>query len=292
MRTIRNFIGILLIIVIVTGLGYVGWYAVNNYEFTLPKTTIVNNAGTDEHAQHSTDTVDMNAMNLSMINTSPFAGANEILIGSTAKIQTLIDKWSDVSHLSSFQLDKPKYLMMNVEGVRALAEGMHEISKLEKQLAGHAQLKIEYPITYETYVNRYNLLLEDQKLLEAAYMKIDKARNLLMNSTKQIPAVESGFWVEVNQSIYQSSLALAELQDLSVWMNEQLQLTSAEANYYYQASTKISNNVATNEVKEVNQNILIVWVFAILFALAMIVGLIGAIIKGFKGNASSELVKQ
>ncbi len=158
------------------------------------------------------------------------------------------------------------------------------MNQLDQNLVEMARLTDATEPTYQVYVNRHNVMVQTQSVLNNVSQKLSDAKEMFLSNVTTNTAeasIEAGDVQQVNKAIFQMAQTVMELQGTNEWLNNQIQLTMGQAEQAQLAAEALAAENAMNSqtsgfsIGNVQLPTLVT-LLTILFAVLMLVGIIGA----------------
>lgn len=269
MKTLRSLLGFAFILIIISGAGYIGWFVSNEGNISWPsimRSETVENA----HNQHtsteasSTKSDDVNPV-----------GSLQVRVSSSYK------SIQQVAELMTSSSVNPLLTERYQRGLYSLSEGVYLMNQLDQNMNEMVRLTESSNPTYQVYANRHNVLVQNQTLLITVAQKLSDAKelflsNVTMNTTGDSIAAED---VQgANKAIYQMAQTVMEFENTNQWLDDQINQTMVQAEQAQQAADAMTmENTATSgfSMDQVQMPTLVTMI-TILFAVLMLIGIIGA----------------
>ncbi|MNC28755.1 hypothetical protein D3C76_161850 [compost metagenome] len=270
MKTLRNILGFAFILIILSGVGYIGWFV--SKEENISWSSIMRaKTVEDAHSQHTST----EASSIKSEDVNP-VGSLEVKVSSSYK------SIQQVAELMSSGSVNPLLIERYPRGLYSLSEGVYLMNQLNENMNEMVRLTESGNPTYQVYANRHNVLVQNQTLLNNVAQKLNDAKELfLSNVTVNTTggSIAAGDVQQANKAIYQMAQAVMELESINLWLNDQINQTMVQAEQAQQASEAMVMEGASTSGFSVGkvQMPALVTMISILFAVLMLVGIIGAI---------------
>jgi flagellar basal body-associated protein FliL len=264
LKAIRNMIGFLLILIIVAGVGYIGWYSSGGDFKWGTHTGSGTETGTSAHSQHSTGQQPEPA---SPAQVNPMEELQQKVASAHANVKQMSD-WVQAQS--------------DYKGIYLMSESVYLLNQLNQALANQTGLSGSADPTYDTYVNRYNVLSQSQTTLGSVYAKLTEAKEIFLKSlagtTDEAGPAEDV--QQTNKGIYQMAQTIMEFESTNQWIDNQIKLTvtQADALSAMQAAAAVSESptTASPSISGIQLPGLMTMI-TVLFVILLGVGLIGMI---------------
>ncbi|MEK5357947.1 hypothetical protein [Paenibacillus sp. FSL L8-0709] len=272
MKAIRNILGFALILIILSGLGYIGWFVSKEQNITW-SSLLGSQSVANPHNQHTsaeattTQTADVNPVD-----------------NLQAKVTSSYKSIQQVAELMSSSSVNPSLIGRYQRGLYSLSEGVYLMNQLDQNLGEMARLTDATDPTYQVYANRHNVMVQTQSVLNNVSQKLSDAKEMFLSNVMTNTAeasIEAGDVQQINKAIYQMAQTVMELQGMNEWLDNQIQLTMGQAEQAQLAvdalAAENASNIQTSGFSIGNVQLpTLVTMLTILFAVLMLVGIIGA----------------
>lgn len=271
MRTLRNILGFALILIILSGVGYIGWFVSKEGVISWP--SMLRPVTTeDAHSQHTST----EASSTKSEEVNPVEGLQVRAASSYKSIQQAAELMSS-SAVNPLQIERYQ------RALYSLSEGVYLMNQLNQNMNEMVRLTESDTPTYQMYANRHNVLVQNQTLLKNVAQKLSDAKemflsNVSVNTTGDSIAAEDV--QEANKTIYQMAQAVMELESTKLWLDDQINQTmvQAEQAQQQQASEAMAMENTSKggfSIGKVKMPTLMIMI-SILFAVLMLIGIVGA----------------
>ncbi|MCL6606353.1 MAG: hypothetical protein K6T94_26090 [Paenibacillus sp.] len=279
MKTLRNILGFALILIIVSGLGYIGWFV--SKEQNISWSTIMGSKTVeDAHSQHTST----EASATKPVDVNPIGNLK-------GKVSTSYNSIQQVAELMSSSSVNPLMIQHYQRGLYSLSEGVYLMNQLNGNMDEMVRLTEATNPTYQVYVDRHNLLVQSKTILSNVSQKLSDAKDMFLSNVSVNEAGDSISPVDVqqaNKAIYQMAQAVMELESTNQWLDNQINQTMVQAQQVQEAQAAQEAQVAMQaESASLGQtsgfsigNVqmpTLVTLISILFTVLMLVGIIGAV---------------
>lgn len=292
MKAIRNTIGFLLLVIIITSLGYIGWYATDK---GLISWNMFSSSTTDSnvHSQHSVSSaaagtssnpVSLLRERVSTAQQTIEEMANTMIAYPSMAVSGGTDVNDNDTGGAASQQAAPESVEV-LKGIYSLSESVYLLAQLEQTLENGIGFTESATPTYETYQFRYNLLVQSQKTLSEVNTKLNVAKNVILeNGTGSM----GDDMQKTNTAIYDMAQTVMGLNSLNQWVDIQVQQTVSQAqNVMSMNNTSQDNGFRFNGLGTPSLMTLIVGIFTVLLLVALI-GVIRSIRTPRPETASPE----
>ncbi|AIQ14406.1 hypothetical protein [Paenibacillus durus] len=294
MKTVRSIIGFVLIIIILSGLGYIGWF--------VSKSGLIswNNFGTaaNETSAHSQHAAMQQAETTSSTKVNPANALQEKVSSANQTVKQMADLMSEYPYAvpasaatygsngsggtgGQAGVQHPVQVQNNQRGIYILSESVYLLNQLDQTLKSQTGLTESASPTYQTYVNRYNLLVQSRTTLNNVYVKLNDAKDLFLSNAAGPAAAynEPGDIQQANKAIYQMAQTVMEMDSLNRWVDNEMEQTVVQARNL--SATEASNAASQSQssgfsIKGIQIPGLMTSI-AVLFIVLLAVGIIGMI---------------
>ncbi|QWU15419.1 hypothetical protein [Paenibacillus sophorae] len=295
MKAIRNIIGFVLIIIILSGLGYIGWF--------VSKSGLIswNNFGAsaNETSTHSGHSAMQQPETTSSMNVNPTNALQEKVSSANQTVKQMSDLMSEYPYAipasaatygngesggagSQAGVQHPVRVQNDQRGIYILSESVYLLNQLDQMLKSQTGLTESASPTYQTYVNRYNLLVQSRTTLNSVYLKLNDAKDLFLSNVSGAPAAAYsglGDIQKANKAIYQMAQTVMEMDSLNRWVDNEIEQTVVQARNL--SATEASNTVSESQSNRFSIRGIqipgLMTTIAVLFIILLAVGLIGII---------------
>ncbi|WP_025688795.1 hypothetical protein [Paenibacillus zanthoxyli] len=295
MKTIRSIIGFVLIIIILSGLGYIGWF--------VSKSGLIswNNFGAaaNETSAHSQHAAMQQAETTSNMDVNPLDALQEKVSSANQTVKQMADLMSEYPYAipasaatygnngsggtgGQAEVQHPVQVQNNQKGIYILSESVYLLNQLDQTLKSQTGSTESASPTYQTYVNRYNLLVQSRTTLNSVYLKLNDAKDLFLSNVSGAQAAAYSGLSDIqqaNKAIYQMAQTVMEMDSLNRWVNNEMEQTVVQAR-------NLSAGEASNAVSQSQSNGFsikgiqvpgLMTLIAVFFIVLLAVGIIGMI---------------
>ncbi|MFD1774777.1 hypothetical protein [Paenibacillus rhizophilus] len=295
MKAIRSIIGFVLIIIILSSLGYIGWFASksgllswNNFGTSANET----NAHTQHSAMQQSETS-------SSMKVNPIDELQKKVSSANESVKQMSDLMSDYPYTvpastatysnnesggtgGQTGVQSPVQVPNFKRGIYLMSESVYLVNQLNQTVEAQSGLTESAAPTYQTYVSRYNLLVQSQTTLNNVYIKLNNAKDLFLSNDSEAPAADysgPGDIRETNKAIYQMAQTVMEMESLNRWVNNEIEQTVVQARNLSaaEASSTVSPNQSNGFSVRGIQIPGLMTTISVLFIVLLVVGLIGMI---------------
>jgi hypothetical protein len=176
-------------------------------------------------------------------------------------------------------------------GIYCMAQGILTVNDLGNDLLNQSMQLEEYPLTYQSYVTRYNVSIQNRMKLEEAINLLSQA-SVLVNvnpyASSNGYSVDGEKMLQIHEGIYDLAQGMAGLNSLLNDFNNQMYEASISAqNAVYSNSTTSTMDMSSNIFTDLFDNISIstvVNILIIILVIGLVIGIFGMITSVFKSN--------
>ncbi|AKG36284.1 hypothetical protein [Paenibacillus durus] len=297
MKTVRSIIGFVLVIIILSGLGYIGWFASKSGLISWNDFGAAANE-TSAHSQHAAMQQSETASSMN-VNPNPLDALQEKVSGANQTVKQMADLMSEYPYAIPASaatygssgsggtggqegVQHPVQVQNGQRGIYLLSESVYLLNQLDQTLKSQTGLTESASPTYQTYVNRYNLLVQSRKTLNSVYLKLNDAKDLfLSNASGAQASAYSGLGdiQQANKAIYQMAQTVMEMDSLNRWVDNEMEQTVVQARNLSaaEASNAVSQSQSSGfSIKGIQIPGLMTSI-AVFFIILLAVGIIGMI---------------
>lgn len=306
MKAFRNMLGSIFILIIVTGLGYIGWYISKEVAWpaSIASTRTESQASTGIHSQH-TPAEQQQAEQAQQV-TEPNEPAPSTASAQKEDInpvKELHKKVSDASRsiqqVADLLIAYPYPTLPNVpaytqsssniletqhfhKGLYALSEAIYLLNQQSNSLEQQALLTEGTSLNYQVYFNRYNVLLQNKAELGNVLRKMNEAKSLILSGFSESHLqYGAGDMQQANKTIYQMAQAFMDTEASNKWLENEVQVSAANVQQAYAALTKDSDMQVPTHSNEISIGAFklpsLATMLTYLFAGLLVIGVIGTV---------------
>ncbi|NGM80799.1 hypothetical protein G5B47_00060 [Paenibacillus sp. 7124] len=294
MKTIRSIIGFVLIVIILSSLGYIGWFASKSGLLSW------NNSGTTaaETNAHSQHAVMPQSGTASGSEENPIEELKKKVSSANQSIKQMADLMSDYSYMvpasaatysnsesggtgGQAGTGNPVQVQNFKRGIYLLSESVYLVNQLDQTVEAQSGLTESAAPTYQAVVYRYNLLVQSQAAVNNVYIKLNQAKDVFLSNVSEVPGADytgTSDLRQTNKAIYQMAQTVMEMESLNRWVNQEIEQTVVQAR-------NLSAAEASNTVSDASQRFSIKGIpmpgllttISVLFIVLLTVGVIGMI---------------
>ncbi|BCG60934.1 hypothetical protein [Paenibacillus sp. URB8-2] len=295
MKAIRSIIGFVLVTIILSGLGYIGWFASKSglVSWNQFGTSVNETSAQSQHSamQQSEATPSMNV--------NPIDELQKKVSSANQTVKQLADLMSEYPYAipasaatygnsesggtgGQAGVQNPVQLQNYNRGIYLLSESVYLVNQLDQTMKSQTGFTESATPTYQMYVNRYSLLVQSQTALNNVYLKLNDAKDLFLSNVSEAPAAADnggGDIRKTNNVIYQMAQTVMEMDSLNRWVNNEIEQTVVQARNL--SATEASNMVPPNQSNGFSIRGIqipgLMTTITVLFIVLLVVGLIGMI---------------
>lgn len=294
MKTIRSIIGFVLIVIILSSLGYIGWFASKSVLLTW------NNSGntaaeTNAHSQHAAMQQSGTASSAAE---NPIEELKKKVSSANQSVKQMADLMSDYPYMvpasaatysnnesggtgGQAGTGNPVQVQNFKRGIYLLSESVYLVHQLDQMVEAQSALTDSPAPTYQMVVYRYNLLVQSQAAVNNVYIKLNQAKDVFLSNVSDAQGVDyigTSDLRQTNKAIYQMAQTVMEMEGLNRWVNQEIEQTVVQAR-------NLSAAEASNTVSDASQRFSIKGIpmpgllttISVLFIVLLTVGVIGMI---------------
>ena len=195
---------------------------------------------------------------------------------------------------SNYVFDQGKLQQLH-SGIFTLAQGLMIMSELNDDLTQQSTLSEASPATYQTYITRYNLALQNKTKLNNAISMLEQASVLININPYGAPG---GYQINLDAmgQLHQGIYKLAQGMALLTRLNDDLTMQMGQAAQLAQMT--ISNQNTMNNDMPVGFNLFgmnistIFNIILVIMAASLIIGILGAIISLLRSKPEKIITKE
>ncbi|MDT3427916.1 flagellar basal body-associated protein FliL [Paenibacillus forsythiae] len=263
MKAIRRVIGFILIIMLLSGLGYIGWFvsksgliAWNSFETPAKETSA--------HSAHSGHSAIQPSEEAPGMQVNPVNELQKKVAGANEAVKQMADWMSEYPYAipasaatysnsgsggtgGQVDVQHPIQIQNGQRGIYLLSESVYLLNQLDQMLASQAGLTESAAPAYQMYVNRYNLLIQSKATLNNVNARLNNAKDLFLSNISGAPAAYGGpdDIRQTNKAIYQLAQTVMEMDSLNRWVSNQMEQTVVQARNL--ANAEASNTVSDSQ---------------------------------------------
>lgn len=174
-------------------------------------------------------------------------------------------------------------------GIYTMAQGVLAINDLNENLLNQSMMLETNPLTYQTYVFRYNTALQNKAKLESAIELLNQISVLINVNPYASPngyAYNSDNLKQLHEGIYKLAQGMGTLNSLKVDFTNQMSEASMQAqNRVYNTNPMDMSQemLGTGLFRNINLSTIFNLIIIVLM-IGLIAGVLGAVLKMFKKN--------
>lgn len=189
---------------------------------------------------------------------------------------------------TNYVYDQDKLQQLH-KGIYTLAQGLMLMDELSNDLSNQANLSEKVPATYQTYITRYNIALQNKTKLNNIIGLLDQATVLINVNPYGGP---EGYQIRVDrmnqlhQGIYQLAQGMALLNRLSESFTEQM-LQAAQLAGVSAGNASVVNDLTGSRFFNFNISSIFTTILIIMI-IGFLLGIFGAVISMFRGRVPEK----